>query len=332
MFRPTKILHYLNWMQQRGFSDQQVLANTGISADKLNDKHYLIDSWQTQQVIANLRHLTQDEALGFTISESVRFSDLGIMGYALMSARTMREFTELWHTYSHHLVGNMVHPQIWQQDGCWGVTFHETVPLGETLTFCMEEIFTVGKVVAEAATNTPFVFSHLELDYPPPSHEQRYREIMNCPVSFNAGITRVTITQPTLDTPIQHNDDELYALCLQHCQQVMQQIIRDRPLAAKVRQLFLHSQGELPSLESVADQLHISSRTLRRRLQAEGVNFQALINQFRADLAKQYMTQTNLSNQEIGFLLGYQDAKAFSKAFKNWTSQTISSFRQSLGG
>ena len=52
----------------------------------------------------------------------------------------------------------------------------------------------------------------------------------------------------------------------------------------------------------------MSSRTLARRLTAEGLNFGEILNQLRSDLATRYLGETNLSISQIAWLVGYQES------------------------
>ncbi|RMH18947.1 MAG: AraC family transcriptional regulator, partial [Gammaproteobacteria bacterium] len=59
------------------------------------------------------------------------------------------------------------------------------------------------------------------------------------------------------------------------------------------------------SIQAVANRLLISSRTLQRRLNKEGTNYQTVLNQVREQLARHYLTQTEMNGAQISYLLGY---------------------------
>lgn len=82
------------------------------------------------------------------------------------------------------------------------------------------------------------------------------------------------------------------------------------------------------SIETIAQRLAMSKRTLQRRLSEEGANFQTLTNRTREQLARHYLTQTRISNAEIAFLLGFEDSNSFFRAFHDWTGHTPQSVRQ----
>lgn len=88
----------------------------------------------------------------------------------------------------------------------------------------------------------------------------------------------------------------------------------------------------LPAGESAMAQLSrrlgLSTRTLQRRLQAEGTSFQRTLDAVRMDLARHYLTQSSMSSGEIAFLLGFEDPSSFMRAFQGWTGQTPQALRQ----
>ncbi|WP_065751919.1 helix-turn-helix transcriptional regulator [Bradyrhizobium paxllaeri] len=66
----------------------------------------------------------------------------------------------------------------------------------------------------------------------------------------------------------------------------------------------------------------MSRRTLARALAAEGLTFSALLDQYRMDLAKAYLTHGELTISQIAWLLGYREVSTFTHAFKRWTGTT----------
>lgn len=77
-----------------------------------------------------------------------------------------------------------------------------------------------------------------------------------------------------------------------------------------------------PTVRAVAQSLAMSTRTLHRRLQADGATFQGILNDTRESLARHYLADTELSATEIAFLLGYEEPSSFYRAFHSWTGQT----------
>lgn len=79
--------------------------------------------------------------------------------------------------------------------------------------------------------------------------------------------------------------------------------------------------------ERVAQALHLSQRTLQRRLQEEGTSYQQLLDDTRRDMADQYLQQPGLTLLEVAYLLGFADPSNFFRAFRRWFGCTPNEYR-----
>ena len=96
------------------------------------------------------------------------------------------------------------------------------------------------------------------------------------------------------------------------------------------RQLTAQLSSGMANQESIANELHMSLRTLQRKLESEGTTFKRLLEETRKGLAIQYMAESHHSVNEITYLLGFSEASNFSRAFKRWTGQSPSAYREGL--
>ena len=105
----------------------------------------------------------------------------------------------------------------------------------------------------------------------------------------------------------------------------------DDTFSAKVRSVLVEI---LPAgksgVEDVANHLGMSKRSLQRKLKEEDTTFQKQLNHVRELLAKNYLQNTQLSSEEIAYLLGYQDLNSFFRAFSLWTGKTITEYKQEI--
>lgn len=85
--------------------------------------------------------------------------------------------------------------------------------------------------------------------------------------------------------------------------------------------------GGACGIEDVAEKLGLSKRTLQRKLSEENTTFQKQLNSVREMLAKHYIRNTDMTTNDIAFLLGYQEINSFVRAFSLWTGMGISEFR-----
>ncbi len=77
----------------------------------------------------------------------------------------------------------------------------------------------------------------------------------------------------------------------------------------------------------VAREMRVSGRTLQRRLTAEGVTFQKLMQEARRELARHYLLHSSLELNQTAYLLGYGDATSFFRAFQSWEGTSPGQWR-----
>jgi AraC-like DNA-binding protein len=79
--------------------------------------------------------------------------------------------------------------------------------------------------------------------------------------------------------------------------------------------------------ERVAGALHMSARTLQRKLAAESTTFRKLVEAVRQELAESYLADGSFNITQISYLLGFSSQASFSRSFKRWTGFTPQKFR-----
>jgi AraC-like DNA-binding protein len=85
--------------------------------------------------------------------------------------------------------------------------------------------------------------------------------------------------------------------------------------------------GQRPGLEELARELHLSTRTLQRRLTEQGITFHRLLDEARRELARHYLLHSTRELNETAYLLGYEDANSFFRAFHHWEGTSPGQWR-----
>jgi AraC-like DNA-binding protein len=112
------------------------------------------------------------------------------------------------------------------------------------------------------------------------------------------------------------------------CDRLLDELRLSGGLAGRVREILLSNLAQNTSFGSVARRLNMSQRTLRRKLQQAGTSFRELIDELRTQMAVKYVRDTDLTIEEIGYALGFNDAAAFRHAFRRWTKSAPHEFRR----
>jgi AraC-like DNA-binding protein len=167
----------------------------------------------------------------------------------------------------------------------------------------------------------------------PKGHEKVFR----CPVTFGADNNRVYIDKATLDIKQIESDPSLFALLTRFADQELKKIgnkpvppsepIELEDTQGRVRQALQASlsTGDI-SVDAVATQLGMSSRTLQRKLESESTSYQEVLDKLRMELAESFLKERasgKMTVDDISFLLGFSEPSAFYKAYKRWTGKSL---------
>lgn len=168
--------------------------------------------------------------------------------------------------------------------------------------------------------------------YPRPPHADDYALIYTANSSFDAPVLEARLQANLLDLPVRRDEAALAAFLVGAPGRIATLYRRDRNTVRAVRDLLHAALPALPALENVAARLHLSPRSLHRRLAEEGANFRQIKEALRRDLALSRLAKTGTPVAAIATELGYADPSAFYRAFVEWTGTAPSDYRARLAG
>ena len=169
----------------------------------------------------------------------------------------------------------------------------------------------------------------LELRQAEPPHAAAYGEVFAAPVRFGAAADRLCFSRAEWDSPMDTADPALALLLEEHARIVAQRIPQTAPgFRAEVQNAIASVLPEGGSAEEVARALHVSVRTLQRKLVATGTTFREVFEAVRGELAEQYLTDPTVSIAEVAFMLGFADQSSFNRAFRRWTGEAPGRWRR----
>jgi AraC-like DNA-binding protein len=192
--------------------------------------------------------------------------------------------------------------------------------------------FTLAGLLYAARQCTEVDIRPLEVHFrgPPSAAAARYERAFGSPVRFEREAAALVVEPGVLTLPFKRADSALCAILERHAAALLAALPPlEASLADRVRTLVA---GELrggdPSIGAIAADLHMSDRSLQRKLAAEGASFDAIVDTLRAELATRYLADRRIAIAEVAFLLGYSEPSAFHRAFKRWTGKTPGEHRK----
>lgn len=180
-----------------------------------------------------------------------------------------------------------------------------------------------------------FVGRGLALDavrfpYPRPAHADDYALVYTEHSSFDAEHLVAELQANLLDLPLRRDEAALASFLDGAPGKITTLYRRDREMVFRVRDLLRDALPHSLSLEEAAARLHLSPRTLHRRLEEEGSSFRAIKDATRRDIAYARLTKTAQPIAHIAAELGYADPSTFYRAFVSWSGVSPERFRLQL--
>ena len=196
--------------------------------------------------------------------------------------------------------------------------------------YIMELILMGLVVMTTQILDRPQTGAEVHMRGPEPDYYAAVARQLPVPVRYNQKEYAIRVPRALMETPLRLADANAAAMAREACERELQarKSSKEDALTARVRTVLATSTDRLPTLEEVADTLHVSTRTLKRRLQDEGRNFRALVDHVLCERATQMLQEEGLSVSEVAFRLGYNDVSNFSRAFRRWTGVSPSDFRK----
>lgn len=323
----TYILTELGIAEERGLDPLQLAMQAGISKTALTNPHAQVTPLSHAWLMLLIIERTGNNGLGFEVGLRLPPTAHGNLGYAMLSCASLREALILLERFW-YLRERGAYIQLIEEEQLAIVELQTEVLFPPSLRpvffdCLLASIFRlVQLLLGETATIGEFW-----LDYPQPDYYQTYRHLLP-PVHYNMPGIQGRLPLGMLDRPLIMSNPESLKQTLALCE--MESAIQGNSELAFLRlvQQQFRCCGEYPSAEQVAERLHMSLRTLRRKLEVEGSSYKQLLENARRRDAIRLLDNPQLEIQQIASLLGYMDPTNFSRAFRQWTNKTPREYRQ----
>lgn len=168
----------------------------------------------------------------------------------------------------------------------------------------------------------------VHVTHPAPAYRDEYERIFQAPVVFESDRNALAIDEAWLTTRVASLPRYAFGILTGHADALLKKLDGSQTARGRVESLLtpiLHT-GEA-SIDAIAGKMGISRQTLFRRLKAEGVTFEKVLDELRHTLALDYLSAKKVSVNETAYLVGFSDPAAFSRAFKRWTGSSPRAMR-----
>jgi AraC-like DNA-binding protein len=325
-------LHLVEVCGRYGVTPSQLLGPMGLSEAELSEPGERVALPVLEKLVARARVLTGEPALGILLGMQMRISAHGYLGFAVMVASNIGEAIELGVRYAPTRTNALALSLSVDGDEA-ALAIEPLVPLGgveDVVLFAlMEGIRQIGQALTGLPLTGLATAGRAEVTFAEPPYFERFARLGGAPtVRFGCKENRLVFPKATLALPLMMADPAALRLAREQCERALAEIQERSRTTARVRSLLARRGGLSRTLEDVARSLHVSSRTLKRRLAEEGTTFKELADHARREEALRLVAGTDLALEAVAERLGYSDLANFSRAFRRWAGATPGAHRR----
>jgi len=327
---PTGLLQQVVEVSKHwGVTPAELLVGSGLDASEIAEPQGRLPLETYLSVIARARTLTGEPGIGICWGLRMRLSAYGYLGFAAMSAPTLRGALELAVQFT-PLISTAMGLRF-DLDGETAVlTLVENADFGSVrdvvLLARLTGLWRLGQIITGQDVRTS-----AEIAFPEPKYYARFAHMVPH-TKFGQRQTRAFLKASALDTPLLMADDAALEIARRQCDMQLDALSSGGRLVRSVRRLLWDRDGGVRSPREVAKAVHMSPRTLRRKLALHGSSLSSLLGAERRDRAVSLLRSSDLSIEEMSELLGYGSVQNFTRAFRQWTGETPAAFRRSIAG
>jgi AraC-like DNA-binding protein len=316
----------------RGVGAGELYRAVGLDPALLDDPDNRIPFAQFVALYEEGARLTGDDAFGLHVGEEASPELFDVLGYVLANSATLREslarlvrYHSIWSggaDFSLEVAGERAR-----------LAYDYLGPLDGPRRHDAEMTLSIAVCFSRRVTGVDWAPREVCFRHPRPESTAEHERIFRAPVRFGRATNVLSFDRAVLDLPLTKADPGLCDILDRQARELLAKMPRPDHFAERVREAIREAlSGGDPRLETVAQRLGLSARTLQRKLREEGASHQDLLDEVRCDLSKSYLRGRELAVCEVAYLLGFSEPSAFHRAFRRWTGTTPRAFRAARAG
>ena len=303
-------------LEELGVPPSAVLGRAGLPLGYVDQPRVLVSTEEFFAFWQAIGEVYTNPAIGLLLGTETKTERFQAMGLAALSTENFGAAVNQMARYKRLTCPEEILEQV--DDEEWGIQFRWLLAEeGEPhvlIECCFAWVLSIGR------HGTGTRISPLRVEFTQSrAHLKAIERHFGCPVVCPAPHNAIVFRASDAQRPFVTRNAELLAMLAPQYEAELKEQTADEDFAERVRGAIQQKlTGRRPTIDDIADALHISSRTLQRRLQDAGSSFQRVLEEARRRLARYYLNNSVLELSEAAYLLGYEDANSFVRAFRTW--------------
>jgi len=306
-----------------GYDPKPLYAEEGLAFSDLENTSARVPHRVMDRLWKRAEEFVDDPCFGLDAGAVWHPSHSHVLGYAWLAMPSLKDGIEFFIRHKEVLSERTQHDLEYNHNGLKLIlsdAMKSPNQMDQVLALCMQ--------LCRMNYGEDLMPVEVTLMHPPLGCSEKYEAVLGKNIKFNAEMDSLTLSMRDVERPLITGNQMIVGLHEKLVEKLAREVkgdnIVDRVSHAVTQ--FLAS-GDY-SRERVAEELHISPRSMHRHLEKAGTSYSEILRRVRQELVIEYMKEPHLTLAEIAFLLGYSEYSAFSRAYKRWTGLSPKGLRE----
>lgn len=307
-------------LEELGVRASAVLRRAGLSQSYIGESRVLLKTEELFSLWRAIGEVSTDPAIGLLLGTENKTERFHPVSLAALSTENFGAAVDQMARYKQLTCPEEIRQKKDKhaENAEWSIRFRWLLADEIEPTVLIECCFAWVLSVGRHGTGTRLSPLRVEL-VQPRAHTKIIERHFGCPVVYGVSRNALVFRAADAQRPFVTRNAELLGMLAPQFEKELKEESGSENFTERVRMAIQQKlTGRRPTIEDIADTLHISSRSLQRHLQEAGSSFQRVLEEARHQLARHYLNNSVLELNEAAYLLGYEDANSFVRAFRTW--------------
>ncbi len=308
-------------------SAAELLQGVAITEQALADAEF-IDASALGVLFRNYDRCVNDCAWTARLGSQFSIAAHGPLGFAALSAPTLGDAMDVMGTL-YQSRNTAMTARTYATDTHYRLNIEDVTGVPDFARWMMEAVLKIVEMLLSSILGHPVGKNVLiSFMHAPPSKSKQLIAGYDAAVIFNASENAIAVPIAWRQLPSPLHDESVYRANVICCRELIAAREQIGSVAFAVRnRLYNHFDTQMvyagpscppPTLDQVADAMHLTSRTLIRKLQRENTTYKEVLEGLRREYAERLLQDARLKVADVSEILGYREAANFSRAFRRW--------------
>lgn len=326
------ILDLAEFAKTHGHSEVAIIAASGREPADLERQDCFVDYGTITKVYDAIGQTFQDPDFGLHLGEQINLKVTHYLDQLMDSCSTVEEAFQHAISYS-RLISDSMNCTLKVDGNQFRVNFELNPDWALQKDYAINQNLNTALICAANSLRRLTMRNHFPVEvnfhYPKPKRIQEHLRLFNCRLNFGTEVSSIVFDKSLLASKSHYSDFGLLAQLKPNADDILGQLPANSTLLTQVKKAMLTNTNPGSfAIGEVAKIMHVTPRTLQRRLKSEQLSFQQIRDEIRLQLVKKMLMTREYNLEEIAYLIGYSESSALVRAFRNWTGMSPKKFQK----